>query len=143
MEGYVEAIPTAGPPIVLVGYVHGFPRHPEPGAPAEPLMTDYDIRPGAHSPDETYALVSVEWATPHTTIDTDTGHSTTEMRRDGFLGTPTGWTWYLAPAVYDHGARLWRLIGRQLARGHRNAVLPPSVTALGAPEEVPIHDQPL
>jgi hypothetical protein len=102
VSGHVEAIPTTGPPIVLVGYVHGFPRHPEPGAAAEPLMAGYDVRPGVHSPDETYALVSV-----------------------------------------DHGAHLWRLNGRQLARGHRNAVLPPSVTALGAPEEVPIDDQPL
>ncbi|MDD4865578.1 MAG: hypothetical protein PHQ28_00110 [Mycobacterium sp.] len=137
------AIPTTGDPIVLVGYVHSFPRHPQPGTLLEQLFTGHHVRPDEHSPETLYALVSVDWATEHTTIDLDSGQRSSEFRRDGFLGAPTGRSWYLTPALYDAAAGRYRLNNGGLARGHRDATLPATVVALGAPNTVPIHDFPL
>lgn len=138
-----KAIPTEGHPIVLVGHVHGFPAHPDPGTVLGSLMSGYEVRPDDHPPELLYALVTVDWATEYTTVDVDSGESSTEYRRDGSLGVPTGWSFYLAPAVFDEAAGCYRLNNRQLARGHRNAQLPANVVALGVPEVVPIHDFPV
>lgn len=138
-----HAFPTRGEPIVLVGHVHAFPRHPAPGAAIGPLVSGYEVRAAEHHPDVLYALVSVDWACKYTSIDLDTGASTTEYR-EGFLGTPTGRTWYLSPAAFDDTTAQYRLNNRQLARGSRDAQLPVELAgALGAPETVPIHDFPV
>jgi hypothetical protein len=135
-----QAMPTSGEPIVLVGYVHGFPRHPAPGTVVEPLTSGYEVRASDHRPELLYALVSVEWATPVTTMNVDAGTSSTEYRRGGVLGAPDGWSWYLSPAEFDGAVGGFRLNSRGLARGYRDARLPAELVALGAPEVVPIHD---
>jgi hypothetical protein len=137
------ATPTTGEPLVLVGHVRAFPCHPQPGTVVEPLLTGYEVRAGDHRPDVLYALVSVDWACEYQSVDLDTGERSVEFRTDGSLGTPTGRSWYLTPAVFDESDGRYRLNNRQLARGHRDAHLPTVLVELGAPLTVPIHDFPV
>ncbi|MEB3023063.1 MULTISPECIES: hypothetical protein [Mycolicibacter] len=132
------AIPTSGhqDSIIVVGHINSFPRHPEPGAQVEPFPNEV---PPTGPSDRLYALVSVQWAQQWTSVDIDTGESSTEYRAGGTLGTPTGTTWYLAPVVID--GNTYRLTGR-VARGFRDAQLP-EIPGLDAPMVVPIHDHQL
>lgn len=136
-----EAIPSQGESLILVGHVHAFPRHPEPGTVVDGLVEGYEIRPAEFPAQRLYALVSVDWATKVTSVDADTGHSSTSYLR-GF-GTPDTVTWYLSPAVFDAATGRYHLNNGRLARGHRDARLPADLVALGAPDVVPIHDFPL
>lgn len=133
-----QAIPTHGDNLVLVGHVHAFPRHPAPATPVEPLVDGYTVNPAEFPEDLLYALVSVEWATPVTDVDPESGESATRFLR-GF-GTPTEVTWYLTPATFDANSGQFILNNSGLARGHRDARLPAELEHLGAPSVVPIHD---
>lgn len=130
-----EATTTDGAPLKVVGRVQAFPRHPAPGTTVEP----FDQKPPAELDSDPYALVTVDWATEYKSFDPDTGDLSTEYRRGGF-GTPTGQTWYLTPAQFDTATGIYRTDSRQMARGFRDARLSAELVALGAPEEVPIHD---
>ncbi|RAV04460.1 hypothetical protein DQP56_01145 [Mycolicibacter senuensis] len=133
-----KAFPTSGSQesIFIVGHVESFPRHPEPGTRVAPFPGE--VAPPDH-PELLYALVSVRWAQQWTSVDIDTGESSTEYRRGGTLGTPAGTTWYLAPVAFDGSA--YQLAGRT-ARGFRDVQLP-AIPGLDPPAVVPIHDHPL
>lgn len=134
----LQAIPSAGDPLIIVGHVHAFPRHPAPGTVVSPLAGADTVAGAEHAPGRAYALVSVEWATTYTTLDLGTGSSETQYRR-GEFGLPTEWTWYLAPAVLDEDGGQYRLTNDQVACGHRTARLP-ELVGLNAPAVVAIHD---
>jgi hypothetical protein len=136
-----EASTNQGESLILVGYVHSFPRHPQPGTVVDSLVEGYEVSPADYAPERLYALVSVDWATKVTSVDADTGHSSTSYLR-GF-GTPDGVTWYLSPATFDAATGRFHLNNGRLARGHRDARLPSELVSLGAPDVVPIHDFPV
>lgn len=97
-----------GTAALVVGAVHSFPGHPEPGALVQPFA-------GARSVvEETgvlgvalYALVAVEWATEVHTVEV--GGTEWVVFAKGRLGTPQGIAWYLHPAVHDPVVGLYRL----------------------------------
>ncbi|AGB27003.1 hypothetical protein Mycsm_06900 (plasmid) [Mycobacterium sp. JS623] len=136
-----EAMTTQGESLILVGHVHSFPRHPEPGTVVDALVQGYEVSPADYAVERLYALVSVDWATKVTSLDADTGHSSTSYLR-GF-GTPDGVTWYLSPVVLNSATGRFHLNNGRLARGHRDARLPAELVGLGAPDVVPIHDFPV
>ncbi|GAT07653.1 hypothetical protein H7I77_25135 [Mycolicibacterium novocastrense] len=136
-----QAISASLPgPVAVVGYVRGFPRHPQPGT----AVTPFDTAPDGAEPANAelkYALVAVQWATQYTTIDLETGETTSEYR-SGEFGTPTGTTWYLAPVDVDDSTNRYQLAGR-FAASSRWAALPHMIEVPDAPAEVCIHDHPL
>ena len=156
MTDTATALPTGfateidGATALVVGYVHGFPRHPERGALVQPFT-------GAHSAAAAtgvigaplYALVSVEWATPVTVVERDGTSRTRHVK--GWLGTPQGISWYLHPVAYDYEMGLYALDTehRYAASGHEAAVPAEARTAVqawgfggpdGAPERVRVHN---
>ncbi|MDH6284496.1 hypothetical protein [Prescottella agglutinans] len=149
--GFVTEIDGAA--ALVVGYVHGFPRHPARGALVQPFT-------GAHCLASAtgvigaplYALVSVEWATPVTTVECD-GTSRTQYVK-GWLGTPQGTSWYLHPAVYDYEMGLYALAAEdRYAASGREAAVPADARAavqawgFGGPDGVPasvrVHNFPV
>ena len=136
-----EAIPSQGESLILVGHVHSFPRHPQPGTVVDALVQGYEVRPADYPAERLFALVSVDWATQVTSVDADTGNSSTSYVR-GF-GTPTTVTWYLSPAAFDPATGRYHLNNGRLARGHRDARLPAVLVGLGDPDVVSIHDFPV
>lgn len=156
MTASITALPTGfaaeidGATALIVGYVHGFPHHPQRGALVQPFG-------GAQtSASETgvigeplYALVSVDWAAEVTTIEP--GGRTQTVFATGWLGTPQGTTWYLHPVAHraDLGLYVLDTEVRYAASG-RDAEVPARVRAAirswgfggaeGVPARVAVHN---
>lgn len=123
---------------IIVGYVNAFPHHPDAGTPVAPFphLT--------HEPTDAalFALVSVDWATPVTTVDLGTGAaSETRYDRSGMFGMPTGLTWNLR-LVTRHDDGGYTLAQGSYAAGFHTATIPAAVRAevTGVPATVKIHD---
>lgn len=105
MTAPATALPTGfateidGAAALVVGYVHGFPRHPQRGALVQPFGgAETSVSATGVIGAALYALVSVEWATEVTTIGV--GGRTRTVFAKGWLGTPQGTTWYLHPVAH-------------------------------------------
>lgn len=112
---------------LVVGYVYGSPGHPRPGSLVQPFGgADTSAAATGVVGAPLYALVSVTWATPVTTIESD-GTATTRHVR-GWLGAPQGTTWYLYPAIHDAELGLYTLeCDRSYSAGAAEADLPQAV----------------
>ncbi|MEV0759549.1 hypothetical protein [Nocardia sp. NPDC050435] len=113
--------------MVIVGYMHAYPRHPAPGQTFEsfegitvPEVRRYDVA--------AYVLVCLEMATKVTTIDVDSGTSSSryETGMFGLSGKPH---WYLQP-VDVHDENGWVTSHERFAAGHPTVHLPETVRRL-------------
>ncbi|MBF6085194.1 hypothetical protein IU485_27860 [Nocardia cyriacigeorgica] len=127
VEKYRIEVPGRDRDVVVVGYVHGFPTHPERGTP----LTAF-LRPDAELGDaDAVALVSVDHATEVTTFDVSTGTSSTRYSRS-FLGIGSrGVHWSLRPAeVNEANGGCWSLAMERFAAGCHEVALPERVQAM-------------
>lgn len=156
MTAPATALPTGfateidGAAALVVGYVHGFPRHPQRGALVQPFAgAQTSVSEAGVIGVPLYALVSVDWATEVTTIEP--GGRTRTVFAKGWLGTPQGTTWYLHPAEHhaDLGVYVLDTEARYAASG-RDAEVPARVRAAirswgfggteGVPARVAVHN---
>ncbi|WP_072814920.1 hypothetical protein [Rhodococcus zopfii] len=133
MTAPATALPTGfateidGVAALVVGFVHGFPRHPQRGALVQPFggaqtsVTAIGVLGAA-----LYALVSVEWATEVTTVERG-GRARTVFAK-GWLGTPQGTTWYLHPVAHHADLGVYALdTDARYATSGRDAQVPARV----------------
>ena len=135
---------------LVVGYVYSSPGHPRPGSLIQPFA-GADVPAGEASAAPLYALVSVVWATPVTTIESDGTAVTRNVK--GWIGTPQGITWYLYPAVHNPALGLCTLeFDRSYSASAAEADLPVPVQDAvrewgfggsgGVPARVQVHNFP-
>ncbi|MEE2062203.1 hypothetical protein [Rhodococcus artemisiae] len=156
MTASITALPTGfaaevdGAAALVVGYLHAFPRHPQRGALVQPFGgAQTSVSEAGVIGVPLYALVSVDWATEVTTIES--GGCTRTVFATGRLGTPQGTTSYLHPVTRraDLGLYVLDTEARYAASG-RDAEVSTRVRAAvrswgfggaeGVPSRVPVHN---
>ncbi|MDI9979474.1 hypothetical protein [Rhodococcus sp. IEGM 1307] len=129
-----------GRPVRVVGHLPAGPHHLSRGT-----MVDAFDPPADPDPNPAlYVLVSVQWATEVTTVDTDTSAFV-----EGAFGTPRGVSWYLTPVVYDQATGAYALAPQAYAAGpaigalHEDVIHVVRGAGYAVPTAVRVYDFPL